>query len=98
MLRVIGSYVYSLDTGDQSVYHLLGRFVRPACGHAKRRCSPPAASISRPSAAGPSGNYVYITDAGTGVSPYTNYIRIYTIGSNGALGYVGHWPADQRCL
>jgi len=91
MLRVIGSYVYSLDTGDQSVYIYSagssGQLV------ATQNAVQPTGGINITSiGSGSGGSYVYITDAGTGVSPYTNYIRIYTIGSNGALASLATGP------
>jgi 6-phosphogluconolactonase (cycloisomerase 2 family) len=95
MLRVVGGYVYTMDTADQSVY------VYSASGSqlvATQTNTQPTNGINITSIGStPGGNYIYITDAGLG-GTNPNYIRIFTIGSNGALAPLTTGPQTNAAL
>jgi len=78
MLRVVGSYVYTLDTGDESIFiynaSTAGQLVK-AASYTTGTIGTNITSIG----GNTSGSYIYLTDAGT------NMLYIYTVGSSGAL-------------
>jgi len=97
MLRVIGNYVYTLDTGDQTAYIYTsgtnGQLVA-----AQSAVQPLGTANATSIGSTPGGSYVYITDAGNGVAPYTNYTWVYTVGSNGALASLNNSPFTNALL
>ncbi len=104
MLRVIGSYVYTLDPINGSVYVYstgtngqlvaAANTVQPICptGTGGTTCNLSSIGSSA------SGSYVYFTDTGNGISPYTSYIRIYTISTGGALATLATGPQQNASL
>jgi 6-phosphogluconolactonase (cycloisomerase 2 family) len=96
MLRTVGGFVYTMDTADQSIYIYAsstgGQLV------ATQTTTQPTNGINITSIGStPGGSYIYITDAGLG-GTNPNYIRIFTIGSNGALAPLTTGPQTNAAL
>jgi len=98
MVRVIGNFVYSLDTGDQTVY-IYSSGTNGQLVAAQSAVQPTGGTNITSIGSTPGGSYVYITDAGNGVGPaYANFIRVYTVGSNGALASLNNSPFPNASL
>ncbi|HXB62969.1 MAG TPA: beta-propeller fold lactonase family protein [Acidobacteriaceae bacterium] len=83
MLHTAGGYVYTMNTADQSVF--VDSTISAGQLTATQTLTQPTGGINITSIGTSSnGNYIYITDEGLGGSN-PSYIRIFTIGSNGAL-------------
>lgn len=84
MLRTVGSFVYTVDSADQTIFPYAagptGQLV------ATQTSTQPTGAINITSI-GSGGNFVYLTDAGLG-GTNPNYIRIFTVGNNGALSTI----------
>jgi Lactonase, 7-bladed beta-propeller len=93
MLRVAGGFVYTMDTADQSIYIYAGGVNGQLV--ATQTTTQPTGGINITSiSSSPGGNFIYLTDAGLGLSN-PSFIRIFTIGSNGALAPLTTGPQTQ---
>jgi 6-phosphogluconolactonase (cycloisomerase 2 family) len=96
MMRPVGSFVYTIDTADQTIFidssATAGQLV------ATQTTAQPTGGINITSiGSSPAGNYIYVTDAGLG-SSNPSYIRIYTVGSTGALATLATGPQTNLAL
>lgn len=91
MLRVVGSYVYTLDTADQSIFIYSALSAGQLVTAASSTTGTLGVNITFIGSS-TSGSYIYLTDAGT------NQLYTYTVSASGALAALPNGVVQMPAL